>query len=228
MKWSRVLAGVAAASTLAFGATAQAAVTLGADFSGAFNMNTSVWDLGYEFLANRDVDVVGLGFWDDGSATQDQQVGLWNVYGKLITSVFVPTSAASVGDGGGDGWKFVSITPYELTAGDTYYVSSQGGADWAYGVNGFTTSPDITYVQDVFAYTGAQNDPLQFPGSSNNNDYGIGNFGGNVELASVVSGVPEPAAWAMLMLGLFGVGAAIRAKRSSAGVASLAEAAPRV
>ena len=43
----------------------------------------------------------------------------------------------------------------------------------------------------------------------------FGSGGGAVELVAVASGAPEPAAWAMMLIGLGGVGAAIRARRGA-------------
>lgn len=54
-------------------------------------------------------------------------------------------------------------------------------------------------------------------GGANKNDFGLMD---NFSLASVAAGVPEPASWALLLLGFGGLGAALRLRRGRVAVAA--------
>jgi hypothetical protein len=184
--------------------------TLGVDFTTAIPGGYNRFVLGYEFVANNDVTVVGLGNWAN-DLTVPQMVYLWDGQGNLLASTSVTTSDALLGAGAGAGWYFHAITPTDLTAGQTYVVGARNDGDgrlaeYTYDVGGFTVDPNITFVRDRWGYN---SDPGYFP--TRTHDI-VGAFGANIELA----GVPEPATWAMTIVGFGGVGAALRRRRLQA------------
>jgi hypothetical protein len=176
----------------------------GVDFTSVGTQNSgSSWSLGYQFVANTNATVTGLGTFDfaqDGFA-QDQQVGLWDSSGNLLASVYVSNSDPLQGF-----WRFHNIVGVTLVAGDTYYVAAQGGEGYTYETGGFTVAPEITFVQDAWHYNGdGSNNPLAFPDQS---DHLQGFFGGNIELNST----PEPGTLVLLGSGLLAAVGVIRRK----------------
>lgn len=138
--------------------------TLGVEFTSVGQQEVvSYWSLGYQFVANTNATVTGLGAFDylqDGFV-QDQQVGLWDSSGTLLASVYVSNSDWPQGF-----WRFHNIAGVTLVAGDTYYVAWQGGEGFTWNTGGFTVAPEITFVQDAFHYNGngnTNNNPLAFP-----------------------------------------------------------------
>ena len=49
---------------------------------------------------------------------------------------------------------------------------------------------------------------------------GLYSYGGNISFAKLAAGVPEPASWALMMVGFGGLGAALRSKRRARSVAA--------
>lgn len=189
----------ALALSIASGAHAQ----LGVDVSnGSFDYGASDWNLGYEFTADAPLTVVALGNWLPSGASfpQPQQVGLWTSSGTLLASTYVTNSDTVIGN-----WIFNSITPVALTAGQTYVVGGQGGADYTGNSGATTFDPNITYVQDLATPNGGANSPLVMPTSTNGlSASNAGWFGGNVFFGTA-SSTPEPGTYALLgSLGLTG------------------------
>jgi hypothetical protein len=175
------------------------------------NDGASVWTLGYSFEANHASSVVALGDWYDGSSSDasygSQKVGLWNSSGTLLASAFVSPSG-TVTD---SQWIFSSITPVQLTAGDTYYVGAQGGWDYTGANTQATFSPDLTFLFDQYANTDTSSSDLAFPNlSESDGPTEAGWFGGNVELAATPT--PEPDTFLMMGSGLLALAGMARRK----------------
>ena len=132
---------------------------IGVNFSSwSQSNNSSVWSLGYSFYANSNTTVIALGAYDylnDGFA-QPQQVGLWDASQNLLASVYVTNGDTLIGY-----WRFHDIPGVSLTAGDLYYVASQGGEGYVWYSIGMTVAPEITFNGDAWHYIGTGiNDPL--------------------------------------------------------------------
>jgi hypothetical protein len=199
-KVSSVMSGVAFLLAGLVASVPAQASSLGVDFPSAQDDGAlpNTYNLGWSFTANSNVTVVGLGNFFGATFTQDQQVGLWNSSGVLLASVFVSNSSSLVGNAP---WVFASIAPVQLTAGQTYVVGGQGGADYAGGISNATFAPEITYISDEYANIGSgANSPLVEPTTTEN--FPDGWFGGNIE----ISQTPLPSTWTMLIAGFFGLG----------------------
>jgi hypothetical protein len=121
----------------------------------------------------------------------------------------------------------------QLTAGDSYIVASQGGADFTGFVGQATFDPSISYVADAFAFDlfSNANDPLTYPDLHVGLLPGVsGWYGGNIILASQApsgdgpgfspsTAVPEASTWAMMLLGFAGLGFAGFRNRAKAALA---------
>jgi len=145
------------------------ASVLGVNYNISYDGGANV---GYEFTANTALTIRALGVYDyTGSAglNASELIGLYNSSGTLLTSATVAagTSAPLV-----DGFRWINITPYTLTAGQSYVADiAQDGSDpWIYSEAGSGVtlfSPSISGVPiagpDSFSrytYSGAG---LHFP-----------------------------------------------------------------
>jgi len=101
-----------------------------------------------------------------------------------------------------------------LTAGDNYVIlfadTSNDATNAVFGDTQFT-SPGVAYDGGFNFYN--NNYTLASINSNTWDDYD--NFGSTAYTATFTSGVPEPAAWAMMLFGFAGLGAAIRARRKT-------------
>jgi hypothetical protein len=163
------------------------------------------WTLGFNFVANASVSMTGLGAFDadhDGFVAS-HDVGLWDSSGNLLASATVGSGDTLIGD-----FRYVKVAPVALTAGNTYYVGANN-----YGVGGdlfgflgtISSAPGVTYGLSAYAPGAA----LQFPPYTSG--YQPGYFGGNL----LISAVPEPSSYAMLIAGLALAGAVRRRKQGA-------------
>jgi hypothetical protein len=77
---------------------------------------------GWTFTVNQTLTVSALGFWEFNTSlplTATHPVGLWNSTGTLLASATVQTNSPVTGS-----WRYASITPVTLTAGQSYVVGS--------------------------------------------------------------------------------------------------------
>ncbi len=146
------------------------------------NTTNGSYCLGYAFQATTNTTVTQLGFYDDfqNGLFQGHDVGLYNSGGSLIASTTVINSDPLVGF-----FRYHSIAPVSLTAGQTYVVSAVTGAEeYTYNPIGFSVDPRINYLGDRWVQSGS----LQFP----TNSTGLtGYFGANIRFGD---GVPTAGA----------------------------------
>jgi hypothetical protein len=210
MNLQRAFALAAAAAVLGAAAAAHAGTpAMSYSNNTGESLGNPPFTLGWEFTVNTPVTVDGLGVFDDSldGLAESHDVGLWNSTGTLLTSTTVLAGTADPLIGN---FRYADIAPLTLQAG-TYVI----GATWLSGAdnNVFTTDggvvttiPQITF--DAAAYTGGSTlaDPTSIVAASE------GYFGPNL----LVTPVPEPATWAMMLVGFGGMGAAMRGRRKSA------------
>lgn len=164
--------------------------------------------IGFSFTLTQPTSVNALGYWN-GSAPGDYLVGIWDSSGTPlnVTSVTIggPSQSAH--------YTFTSIAPLLLAAGSYVIGGQYAGGSFPYALTGLTTAPGYVYngIRESEAGSGFTFPTSAFPDSQR--------FFGTQSFALVnfsivqISAVPEPATWAMMLLGFGVVGTSIRRRR---------------
>src|SRR5215472_5758227 len=155
------------------------------------------WDLGQVFTANRTVEITALGYYDqgllDGGAgfSGDHAVALYDSIGNLLASASVSSADAGIGH-----FRFARLqSPVFLTQGQTYTLNGQSGGDnYAFNDTGWAANSDISYVGYNYAF--GAGDSFQGTWTAN-----VGISDGFHGPNALVVAVPEPATWAMMLIG---------------------------
>lgn len=203
---NRYLACAAAAALALVGASAQAysGPGLTVTSANALPLYSAGFTLGWEFQTSDNITIDGLGVYDATGLglTSAHDVGLWDASGNLLASA---TVAAGTADPSVAGFRYVSTAPVALSQGQYYIGASYQDVSDALifpGVSGssFTTAAPVAYLQSTYEVGSSLVDPTNGNGSP-------GYFGPNFTM------VPEPSQWALMMVGVFGLGAVLRGAR---------------
>ncbi|HTR41993.1 MAG TPA: DUF4082 domain-containing protein [Pseudomonadales bacterium] len=162
--------------------------------------------VGWTFQPTTEISVTALGIFNNLPA--NLEVGLWNASGTLLASSTIKAGAVAI-----DQSLYESITPVDLTAGQTYYLAaySPSGAFSALALSPNITpadgnaimSPDIQLGTAAYANNGV----FEFPGVTESvPDSAI--IAPNFEYAPVV---PEPST--LYLLGAGSLALLIRRRR---------------
>jgi hypothetical protein len=153
---------------------------------------------GWSFTTNEKITVTALDAFDptgDGSAGT---VRLYNASGTVLGSAKVTTSDPK------EGSPIMFFTaklskPIVLAAKTTYFIAEDlGTATLANAtVTGLTTSSAIKYDVEVAAMGQGKNPTTD----ATEGMFSPGIFGPNFDVGAVGAAVPEPATWAMMLLG---------------------------
>jgi len=214
------VAACAATAVLApLGAQANTAVQFlgtGSTFTG-FNTDETV---GWQFTANANLSVTRVGWFVVApSLNADHLVGIWDQGGTLLTSATV----LAPGPASPDGFRYVAtpFAPLTLTSGQTYFIGGRDlttdGDSYIAGLNFLQSDPAITFRG---AARSADGSGFAFPSLVTLGSRG--RFGPNFQFDVIPDapapggGVPEPASWAMMILGFGLSGALIRRRRQEA------------
>ena len=157
--------------------------------------------LGYSFTLDVPTTVNALGYWSDGNLVSEQ-VGIWDSFGNLISSTFVTRQ----NEVGGYFYSFLT-TPVSLAIGN-YVIGgsiSEGGMFPVNMTGVVNRAPGYTYGADR-----QFSDGFGFPAASAGGGYGAQ---GIALVNFSIAAVPEPATWALMLLGFGVVGTSIRRRR---------------
>ncbi|HEY1214928.1 MAG TPA: DUF4082 domain-containing protein [Bryobacteraceae bacterium] len=156
--------------------------------------------LGFVFTANSSFEVDSLGWFDATGQgfSSEHTVGLFDSAGTLLTSV---TLSAGTGDSSNGGFRYHSITPITLTAGNEYTLAGTSGGpmdSWTINdfVNNFTVNSAFTIGPNAarFSYGAELVDP-----DSHFSDYLVYS-GPNLAGQELISATPEPASFLLVAL----------------------------
>ena len=201
-----ILSGAAALLTttaLAVPATAQS-INAAYEYTSAGTLSdTRDFTLGFAFSLSNAQSVNALGY-NTLNLTGDQTVGLWDSTGNLLASATVGTSSAVTGN-----YAWSTIAPLNLGAGTYRIGGTFTGGDFVSNLAGVTTAPGFTWLTD-YQQQGAG---LLFPTVTTNNFYGQNGIA--LVNLSLGGGVPEPATWALMILGMGAVGGALRRRQAA-------------
>lgn len=195
---------LATAALVAAAAAPAAAVTTPAwEFTGPVTgFSNNAWNFGTRFTA-QSFRVTALGYFDanqDGFSS-DHEVALYDASGTLLRSATVTSAAALIGN-----FRYVNVAPLVLT-GTSQIQATSGTDNYTWNTTNFATASGVALVGN---YWELGNSPVFL--STPQNDVRDGYWGGNLLGAAV----PEPASWAMLIIGFGAVGATARRRRVAA------------
>ncbi len=170
--------------------------------------------LGLDFDVNTTVHVTGLGSFDSGrdGITNDIFVGIFNATtGTLVAPAVNLNGTANTGGA----YDTIAITPITLTAGH-YQLAAWGynlGADMNYNNSGPGGPVTFNSLGGALTAIGSHYSDYGAPGAfATNPDNGATRYGAG----TLIAYVPEPAAWAMMVVGFGLVGASARRRTAVA------------
>jgi hypothetical protein len=165
--------------------------------------------VGFNFTANEAISITSLGIWNaDGTIDAPHEVGLWDSFGTLLTSVVVGPQSSAAGT-----FVYADTSGITLTVGSSYAIGARyliGGTD------NYISSASSVSVDPAITFLGANRSPdsagFAFPSIFDGTN---GRFGPNFTFDVGVAAVPEPASWAMMLAGFGAVGYAMRRRKVS-------------
>lgn len=121
---------------------------------GTATLSPTLSTIGYAFSVNSAVDLLALGYWDQGGngLVSSHEVGIWDSGGTLIASVTVPSGVAATLD---SGYPFVNLgAPVALGVGTyviggfTYAGPPDGPSDRHLVEPALAVAPQLTFLED--------------------------------------------------------------------------------
>lgn len=198
----------AGAAALVAGAAAPALATPGlVSFSNPqvwSNSDDEDYSLGWKFSTTGET-VSALGYNDYGF-NASHLVGIYDAGGTLLASATVTGASTLSG-----GYRYTNlVSPLLLAAGEYYIVGTTKGLNdgWIYQADSIVTNAATTYLG---SYYGGGGGVLAFPDiSASDRQYLEVNF----ETSALGGGVPEPATWALMLIGFGAIGLTVRGRRA--------------
>ncbi len=223
MKLSALLLAGAVSAVLSVGLAAPAMADPGWEFTTAGNSNlpTEPFDLATAFTVNSDVTVSGLGFYADPLTgnPDGNPVALYRCADTdcLTTATLLASTTVTNTDPLNGHFRYATILAVSLVAGASYEVAGVNNADHiTWNDPGFAVNPAIS----ILSTSGqeARWAALSVPSFLTGSDFidipgQDGYWGPNVLLGEPITAIPEPATWALMIIGFAGVGFAAYRRR---------------
>ncbi|WP_254620931.1 PEPxxWA-CTERM sorting domain-containing protein [Sphingomonas sp. CL5.1] len=189
------------------------------EFTSASNSYTNgSWNFANSFTVLNAVTVSGLGWYADPNTgnVDANPVALYKcdtagclTTGTLLAQVTVDNTYALQGH-----FRFVTVPELTLAPGDYLISGVSDTNNYTWNDTGFTVDPNIQYNDNRWFSTTSGAMPSF--NTSVVNDVTDGYWGPNLFLgAATFAGVPEPATWAMMILGFGLVGASLRRREKA-------------
>ena len=169
---------------------------------GTFLPSVHQQTVGWSFTADQPASVTALDWYDPaGDNTAQHDVTIWTGDGAQVAAACVGLGCSGSSYSAADGyWS----TPLKLSlAAGSYVIGGYVGIGDPFAYNTATrmTAPNITYGTGLYTLGASTAMPtVACCGSI---------VGPNLEIA----GVPEPASWALMLVGFASLGAAVRGRR---------------
>lgn len=208
---------------LAIAAVPVALAATGANAATVFDTPTSTLGnqvftggVGLDFAVNSPVVITALGAFDAGAKqfNTDVMVGIYNLTTSSFVSPLVNFNGHTAASG--NAYAFQSVQPFTLVSGNNYSVYAYGFSDNNLIYNsGFADPKNSSIVFDNLG--GALTNGFgRYGGMDPKNDLTVGyssEFGAGSFVATAVTAVPEPATWAMMLMGFGMIGVGVRSRR---------------
>ena len=169
---------------------------------GSTQSDTRPFTLGYSFTLSDAATVNALGYWASGNLTS-HRVAIWDMSGTMLTSGTVTAADTLLGN-----YRYDSIAPLLLGAGSYVIGGEFFSGNFPTDLTGVTNAASYGWTQDRYAGAG-----FAFPTSTSSGGYGQNGIAlVNFSIAQGAA-VPEPATWAMMLMGFGAIGVSLRRRK---------------
>lgn len=188
---------------------AQAAINAAYSMDSVGSLNDSrPFTLGFDFSLSSSKTLNALGYTTVGFSA-NQMVGLWDSGGTLLVSTTVTPGDLQQGF-----FRWSNVSPLLLGPGTYTIGGTYNGGPFASSANNVVFTPGYTWLTDRQEFGVGLNRPTLSTGG-NYGTQGIPQVNLSFGDGAVV---PEPSAWALLILGFGAVGATMRRSRTQSRV----------
>ena len=197
-------AAIGFALALSFASPAAAQISPAFDYTSSSTLSDGrAYTLGFSFSLSQATTIDGLGYWTGGTLSS-HQVGIWSSSGNLLASGTVSAADPLLGN-----YRYDSISPLLLGAGN-YVIGGQFfGGLFPSDLAGVTTAPNFTWTGDRQIQGGFAL-PTEAYLTYGNQGIALVNFS-----IAQTNAVPEPATWAMMLIGFGAIGASLRRRKAA-------------
>jgi hypothetical protein len=169
---------------------------------GSTRFDDRPFTLGYSFTLSDATTIDALGYWAEGNLTS-HRVAIWDMSGTMLTSGTVTAADTLLGN-----YRYDSIAPLLLGAGSYVIGGEFFSGNFPTNLTGVTNAATYGWTQDRYAGLG-----FTFPTSTSAGGYGQNGIAlVNFSIAQNAA-VPEPATWAMMLIGFGGIGFSVRRRK---------------